>query len=106
MSSFIVVSCLHIQRHLISFLGGKTLTTAFEQSVIAMSHFMTQYDTINIDENLTHMIQVSAHDLESLLFKFMDEVLFQFSGENFICKSLTITLFHKQDDEWCIRAKL
>ena len=48
--------------------------------------------------------QVSAegHDLHSLLYNFLDEWLFQFNGEMFVCRRLAITSFDR--DNWKITA--
>lgn len=44
-----------------------------------------------------------AHDAESLLFKFLDELLFTFLTELFVCTSLTVTRLDRQ--AWTITAK-
>jgi SHS2 domain-containing protein len=47
--------------------------------------------------------EAEGHDLQSLLFQFLDELLFTFSTEFFVCKELRITTFDK--DNWRIVAE-
>ena len=44
-----------------------------------------------------------AHDAESLLFKFLDELLFSFLTELFVCTSVTVTSLDRK--AWTITAK-
>jgi hypothetical protein len=39
--------------------------------------------------------QVSAHDMQSLLYAFMDEFLFQFCVEGFVAKTVKIISFDR-----------
>lgn len=69
---------------------GETLKEAFEQVGMAMFGYMTELDTVEILEK--HEIEAESEDLEGLLFRFLDELLFLFSAEPFIiCKKLVIT---------------
>lgn len=52
---------------------------------------MTDINTVDISD--TREYQVEGHDLESLLYAFMDEFLFIFSTEFFVCKEVQITEF-------------
>ena len=62
---------------------GLTLKQAFEQQAIAMFGVMTDLNAI---ENLQEAtIEAQGHDLVSLLYKFLDECLFTFSVEPFLC---------------------
>lgn len=54
---------------------------AFEQAVIAMFGYMTEIETVDISEK--EEIQIEADDLDSLLYKFLDEFLFLFCAEPF-----------------------
>eukprot|EP01102_Stenamoeba_stenopodia_P006657 TRINITY_DN1841_c0_g2_i1.p1 TRINITY_DN1841_c0_g2~~TRINITY_DN1841_c0_g2_i1.p1 ORF type:complete len:115 (-),score=17.26 TRINITY_DN1841_c0_g2_i1:11-355(-) len=69
-----------------------TLQTAFEQQVIAMFDYMTEINAIEVDPNLEPLnVFVEGHDLESLLYAFMDEFLFQFSTEGYACNTVSYT---------------
>lgn len=46
--------------------------------------------------------EASGHDMHSLLFNFLDELLFVFSTELFVPAELRITKFDRS--EWCIQA--
>jgi SHS2 domain-containing protein len=60
-----------------------------------MFGYMTELHTV--EEQATETIEAEGHDLESLLFKFLDEFLFLFSAEPFfIPKRIKITDFNKE----------
>lgn len=64
---------------------GDTLTEAFEQCANAMFHYMTEVDYIEMKES--YSIDVEGHDMMSLLYNFLDELLFLFSAEpNYIAR--------------------
>lgn len=82
---------------------GNSLKEAFEQCGIAMYGYMTEIETVEIKQ--TAEIEAQGHDLESLLFHFLDELLFLFSAEPFlICSKLVITEF-TQGEEFNIKCK-
>jgi len=61
------------------------LTEAFEQCANAMFHYMTEVDYIEMKES--YDIEVEGHDMLSLLYNFLDELLFMFSAEpNYIAR--------------------
>lgn len=62
---------------------GVTLEEAFEQAAVGMYGIMTELETI--DPIQAEDIEASGHDLESLLFNFLDECLFTFSAEPYLC---------------------
>jgi SHS2 domain-containing protein len=69
---------------------GSTLIESFEQVGMAMFGYMTELDTVEILEK--HEIEVQSEDLDGLLFRFLDELLFLFSAEPYIiCKKIVIT---------------
>lgn len=61
---------------------GDTLKEAFEQCAMAMFGYMTDLDRVQIAQ--VHHVEAEGHDLESLLFHFLDELLFMFSAEPYI----------------------
>ncbi|KAF5281902.1 hypothetical protein FQR65_LT14486 [Abscondita terminalis] len=83
---------------------GDTLKEAFEQCGLAMFGYMTTLSTVEIND--VSEIEANGHDLESLLFHFLDELLFLFSCEPFlICTKLVITEFKIDGDDLMIRCK-
>lgn len=62
---------------------GKTFSDVFEQAAIGMFGYMTDLNTVVHDREET--VTATGHDLQSLLFNFLDECLFAFSAETFIC---------------------
>lgn len=62
------------------------------QAAVGMFGYMT--DLATVEESESHSITAEGHDLESLLFHFLDEFLFFFSAEPFfIPKKVKITEF-------------
>lgn len=61
---------------------GDTLKEAFEQCAMAMFGYMTELDRVQIKE--VHHVEAEGHDIQSLLFHFLDELLFMFSAEPYI----------------------
>lgn len=69
---------------------GRDLNESFEQCAMAMFGYMTELDTVEVLEK--HQIEAESDDLEGLLFRFLDELLFLFSAEPYIiCKKVVIT---------------
>lgn len=82
---------------------GDTLQEAFEQVAVSMFGYMTELD--KVDELQTEDLEVEGHDMESLLFQFLDECLFLFSTDSFlVAKRVCITHFDKENFK--IRATL
>ncbi|XP_030765356.1 protein archease-like [Sitophilus oryzae] len=83
---------------------GNSLIEAFEQCGIAMFGYMTELESVEIKQ--CSEIEATGHDLESLLFHFLDELLFLFSCEPFlICSKLVITEFMTEGEEMHIKCK-
>uniref|UniRef100_A0A3P8XHA1 Protein archease n=1 Tax=Esox lucius TaxID=8010 RepID=A0A3P8XHA1_ESOLU len=60
---------------------GDSLEEAFEQCAMAMFGYMTDTETVEpID---TVEVESEGHDMESLLFHFLDDWLFKFSADLF-----------------------
>eukprot|EP00033_Pygsuia_biforma_P004121 GCRY01004518.1.p1 GENE.GCRY01004518.1~~GCRY01004518.1.p1 ORF type:complete len:150 (+),score=23.46 GCRY01004518.1:201-650(+) len=74
---------------------GTSLKQAFEATIYAMFDYITELSSINIVDSTE--ISISGHDLPSLLYNFMDEVLFTFSTEFFVAKKVTITDFDTEN---------
>nr|XP_023021000.1 protein archease-like [Leptinotarsa decemlineata] len=83
---------------------GDSLKEAFEQCGIAMFGYMTELPSVEIKQSAE--IEATGHDLESLLFHFLDELLFLFSCEPFlICSKVCITEFTTEGEELKIKCK-
>ena len=80
---------------------GGTLERAMEWQVLAMFDYMTDRRLVRPAQEL--LLTVSgAHDLNSLLYKFMDECLFHFSAEFFTLCEVRIT--HLDLERWGLAA--
>lgn len=77
---------------------GASLQEAFEQCGVAMFGYMTEIETVELKQ--CFKITASGDDIESLLFHFLDELLFLFSAEPFlVCGKLEISKFDLVDFE-------
>lgn len=69
---------------------------AFELSALAMFGYMTDLETVEIAQE--EEVNVEGHDIESLLFNFLDELLFLFCAEPYLTgKEVEITEFDKEN---------
>ena len=82
---------------------GRDLPEAFANSGLAMYNYMTPIKGIEVDESLSRTFEAKGHDMESLLFNFLDELLFVFHTEFFVACSLVVTKLSKED--WSIGAR-
>lgn len=71
---------------------GDNLKDAFENAAVALTAYITDLDSIEIKTK--EDLAVEADDKESLLFRFLDEILFLFNAEpNFLAKRVRILDF-------------
>ncbi|XP_074599597.1 protein archease isoform X3 [Brevipalpus obovatus] len=71
---------------------GETLKEAFEQAAIALGGYMTNLDTVKVEK--VALLEAEGEDLVSLLYKWLDEVLFLFCAEPFlVIRNVIITEF-------------
>jgi len=74
----------------------KDMKGALELLVISMFGYMTSLETVGIDTELSqHVgqnIKVEGHDLQSLIFNFLDEWLFTFHSNYFIVKEIHVSI--------------
>lgn len=69
-----------------------------------MIRIMTEVEHVDIDQSIPPVtITANGHDLESLLFSFLDEFLAVFTTEDYICTDIHIDEFNK--DTFTILAK-
>ena len=61
-----------------------------------MFGYMTDLDYVDISQE--EEVSVEGHDMESLLYNFLDEVLFLFNADPFLtCKDIKIAEFDKEN---------
>eukprot|EP01112_Ceratiomyxa_fruticulosa_P020236 TRINITY_DN6843_c0_g1_i1.p1 TRINITY_DN6843_c0_g1~~TRINITY_DN6843_c0_g1_i1.p1 ORF type:complete len:149 (-),score=20.44 TRINITY_DN6843_c0_g1_i1:192-638(-) len=82
---------------------GKNIEESFEQVALAMFNYMVELDSVSSKENIDREIEVEGHDMNSLLFAFLDEWLFVFSTEFLVCTEIKILEFDRTN--WKIRCK-
>uniref|UniRef100_A0A1D2AFN4 Archease domain-containing protein n=1 Tax=Auxenochlorella protothecoides TaxID=3075 RepID=A0A1D2AFN4_AUXPR len=71
---------------------GNTLKEALEQVGLCMYNYMTPLTGMGEAlDSPPRKFQATGHDLHSLLFSFLDELLFVFNTEFFVCQTLSIT---------------
>eukprot|EP00042_Codosiga_hollandica_P050839 m.616307 g.616307 ORF g.616307 m.616307 type:complete len:112 (-) comp58166_c1_seq17:1376-1711(-) len=59
-----------------------------------MFGYMTDLETVEIDEAKTVQVEVEGHDLQSLLYNLLNEFLFVFGSEDyFVAKDVKISVF-------------
>ena len=73
---------------------GATLEDAFAQQVLAMMGLMTELPTV--EPSAVREVTAEGHDLHSLLYNFLDEWLFQFNAEYFVCRRVKVTSFDRE----------
>lgn len=83
---------------------GNTLEEAFEHVALCMFNYITDITTITVDPAVTVVYEVVGHDLESLLYSFMDEMLFRFSTDGFCCAQVKVLDFSRSEYKIRIRA--
>ena len=87
---------------------GSTTEEAFEQMVIGVMGLITD-DLTTVNVNLEKVVAspssrrdvaVEGHDLPSLLYNFLDEWLFQFNADQFLCRRVKVTTLNRES--WAI----
>jgi len=83
---------------------GKNLQETFEQAAVAMYGYMTEdIDTVEMVDS--HTIEATGEDLPSLLFHFLDELLFIFAAQPFfIARRVDISEMVTEDETFSIKA--
>lgn len=82
---------------------GDDLAEAYAWSALGMFDYMTPLeDCVSAPTTRYKEIRASGHDLDTLLFAFLDELLFTFHTEMLICTAVQVCEFDR--DEWTIRA--
>ncbi|GAM22789.1 hypothetical protein SAMD00019534_059640, partial [Acytostelium subglobosum LB1] len=85
----------------IMFVWGSTLNQSYEQMALAMMNYMVELDSVHLDQHSEdeikeHTFNVEGHDMDSLLFAYLDEILFIFSTEFIVFKEISIVSFDRE----------
>jgi len=64
-----------------------------------MTNYMTDLDLIEIDPSFDMKITIKGHDLQSLLYNYMNELLFKFITDCFVVKQANITYLNPESFE-------
>ena len=62
---------------------------AFEQCATAMFNYMTELDSVEVKQ--VFHVEAQGHDMLSLLFHFLDELLFMFCAEPFLVAKVSFS---------------
>jgi SHS2 domain-containing protein len=85
--------------------SGENLEEAFEQAALGFYQVITDIDTI--DYSLTKKIEVKSEDLKSLLFDWIDQLIFLFDTEFFVGNKVQIKEIQKRsENEFSLTAKI
>jgi SHS2 domain-containing protein len=79
------------------------LSEAFENVGLAMFNYMTPLDDIDPSHGDTRTYEAEGHDLQSLLYHFLDELLFSFSTDFFVPAAIQVESLDR--DTWRIVAR-
>ncbi|MDP2909196.1 MAG: archease [Nanoarchaeota archaeon] len=83
---------------------GKNLEEAFSNAAIAM--FQVIVKTEKIDKKITKKIGVKAKDKESLLYKWLEELLFLLDTEFFMLNSVKKIRIKKEKETYFLKAEI
>jgi len=78
---------------------GKSTAIAFAWAALGMFDYMTPLEQLPMEPKVYRRFECSAHDLKSLLFAFLDELLFLFHTEQVICTKIQILEFTRGYDD-------
>lgn len=83
---------------------GKTLEEAFSNAAIAMFEVIVK--TEKIEKKLTKKIETEATDKESLLYKWLEELLFLLDTEFFMLNSVKNMKITKKGEKYNLKAEV
>ncbi|CAL8463463.1 g2997 [Coccomyxa elongata] len=69
---------------------GRSLEEAFASAGLGMYNYMTPLSDVAVDPACTRTFDVEGHDEQSLLYNFLDELLFVFGTEMLVCREITV----------------
>lgn len=76
---------------------GSSLEEAFEEVTKAMFGYMCELDKVECQKDVEVLVEAEGHDMQSLLFKLLDEFLYQFCVDFVVCKNIKIVELDKQN---------
>jgi SHS2 domain-containing protein len=83
---------------------GKNLEEAFSNAAIAM--FEVIIKTEKIEKNITKKITLEAENKESLLYKWLEELLFLLDTEFFVLNSVKNMKIKKEEKKYILKAEV
>ena len=82
---------------------GRSLEELFENAALAVFEIMT--DTKRVDERIKREIKCSGIDLENLLYKWIEDLLFYFDSEGLVFSRFKVHHIQKNDDEYLLEGE-
>ena len=82
---------------------GYTMAEAFEQVTVGMFGYMTELDSVEVDDACTRVVEAKGHDMLSLLYSFMDEFLYLFCGDEIAISQIDV--LELDTTNWTARAR-
>lgn len=87
--------------------GGTTLNEALEQLIVSMFEYMTSLDTVDVNDSCSFVAETEGHDLFSLTYNLLDELLYIFSTSERVVKDCKILQLSDPDStgsaNWKVR---
>lgn len=83
---------------------GKNLEEAFEQAALAFYNVIS--DTSLVKTELTKEVTITSEDRESLLFDWIDQLIFYFDTEYLICNQIKVNSITEVENGFKLVAKI
>jgi len=83
---------------------GKTLEEAFSNAAIAMFDVIVK--TEKIEKNITKKVETESGDKESLLYKWLEELLYLLDTEFFMLNSVKTMKIKKEGKKYVLKAEV
>lgn len=83
---------------------GKSLSEAFANSALAMFEVMT--DTSKVEPKIEESVEVEGHDLESLLYSWLETLLVRCDVENRLYSRFIVEISDDEGEHIYLRAKI
>ena len=75
---------------------GPDLASALSSLGDCFFDYVTEKKTIDIDEHQAQAFDVKATDLNGLVFAFLDELLFRFSADGVVCRTVRVSQLRRE----------
>ena len=83
---------------------GPTLEAAFEEAAKAMFALITDIEKVEPAEELS--IEVEGFDLENLLYRWLEELLYYHDSQNLVFSKFRVTEISKIGEDYQLKAKV